>query len=419
MTWPRGRPDGNEVPSERPRPRRVATARAVCRTGSAPVPLAPVILRGSRFLSGYVAAAEAPVYGPLAVAIATKLRAVLPGLGVAILLAVVARFVHRLTGNAVSPTLVAIAVGVLWRNTIGVRDWAEPGLEVAARRLLRLGIALIGLRLTLLVLADVSLVAIPIVLTTVAVAIAAAIGIGRALGVDVTMRRLIAAGTAICGATAIIAVAPLLRARKADVGIALTCIVLFGSMAMMGYPWVAGAIFGPNARAAGMFFGASIHDTSQVVGAALIYAEYFKVPDAVAIAGLTKFLRTLGLLVLVPLAAWLGSRESAPPAGSTKSLGRTVMPAFVIGFIALVAFRTLGDAVAGGSPELQAQWTRGLAAGQVASEWLLLCGMAAVGLGVTFAHLREAGWRPVVVAFAAALLAGASTLVWCVMAVAR
>ena len=344
-------------------------------------------------------------------------RDVLPGLGVAIALAIVARFAHRATGNAISATLIAIVLGVLWRNTVGVGPWAEPGLELAGQRLLRVGIALIGLRLTLLVLADVSLVAIPVVLSSVAVALGAALGIGRALGVDTTMRRLLAAGTAICGATAIIAVAQLLRARKADVGIALTCIVLFGSMAMMGYPWIAGALFGANARAAGMFFGASIHDTSQVVGAALIYAEHFRTPDAVAIAGLTKFLRTLGLLVLVPAAAWLGARETAAAGEAPRDLRRKVLPAFVIGFVALVALRTAGDAMVGGSPELLAHWTQILTAGQVASEWLLLCGMAAVGLGVTFSHVREAGWRPVFVAFTAALLAGASALIWCRVAV--
>ena len=347
--------------------------------------------------------------------VATKLRAALPGLGVVVVLAVVARFVHRATGNAVSATLVAVVLGVLWRNTIGVGTWAAPGLDFAGQRLLRLGIALIGLRLTLLVLGEVSLVAIPIVLTCVAVAIGAALGIGRALGVDVTMRRLLAAGTAICGCTAIIAVAPLLRARKADVGIAMACVVLFGSIAMMSYPWIAAGLFGESVRAAGMFFGAAIHDTSQVVGAAMIYADYFDLPEAVAIAGLTKFLRTLGLLILVPIAAWLGARDEAPTGASRPALRRTVLPVFVMGFLALVLLRTIGDAVADGS----AAWTEVLDAGQVASEWLLLFGMAAVGLGITFAHLREAGWRPVATSFAAAVLAGASALVWCLAVIAR
>lgn len=336
-------------------------------------------------------------------------RDLIPGLIFAGALAAVARFVHHATGDAVSPTLVAVAAGVLWRNLFGVGAWAERGLEYAGQTVLRIGIALIGLRLTLMTLADVSAAAIPVVLGCVAVAVGSALGLGRLMGVDVVMRRLLSAGTAICGCTAIIASAPLLRAKKADVGIAMTCVVLFGSIAMVGYPWLAAALFGDDVRAAGMFFGASIHDTSQVIGAAMIYADQHAAPDAVAMAGLTKFLRTLGLLLLVPWAAWLARREEAP-AEDTGGLRRKAMPAFVIGFLALVVVRTAGDAVAGASAALSHAWEQALAAGQLASESLLLIGMAAVGLGVTFAHVREAGWRPVLLALVAALLAGATAL---------
>ena len=158
-----------------------------------------------------------------------------------------------------------------------------------------------------------------------------------------------------------------------------------------------------------MFFGSSIHDTSQVVGAAMIYAEQFTAPDTVAIAGLTKFLRTLGLLVLIPAAALLAARSEAAAAGSTeKPRGwyRKAVPLFVISFIGLVIVRTVGDGMAGDA----AQWKALLAYAQTASEWLLLIGMAAVGLGVTVSHLREAGWRPIVLAFVAAALTGACGL---------
>lgn len=330
----------------------------------------------------------------------------LPGLAFAVALAVAARLVYHATGDAVSPTLVAILAGVLWRNLIGIGAWAERGLEFAGQTLLRIGIALIGLRLTLMTLADVSIVAIPIVLACVAVAIGTALLLGRALGADLAMRRLLAAGTAICGCTAIIASAPLFHARKADVGIAMTCVVLFGSIAMMSYPWIASALFAGDLRAVGMFFGASIHDTSQVIGAAMIYSDQHAAPEVVALAGLTKFLRTLGLLLLVPLAAVIAAREHVPAEGTT-ALRRKAVPAFVIGFLALVVARTAGDAIAGETGALAHQWKQALAAGQFASEWLLLVGMAAVGLGVTFAHVREAGWRPVALAFVAALATGA------------
>ena len=272
--------------------------------------------------------------------------ALLPGLAFVVALAVAAKGVYFLTDAVVSAVLCSIGIGILWRNIVGVGAWAEAGVDFASKTLLRIGIALIGLRLTLMVLADVSVIAIPIVLACVAVALLAALGLGRLLGVPKGMRQLLAAGTAICGATAIISVAPLLRSKKADIGIALTCVVLFGSIAMMTYPWIAGALFGSAAVPAGMFFGSSIHDTSQVVGAAMIYAEQFAAPDTVAIAGLTKFLRTLGLLVLIPAAALLAARSEAAAAGLTeKPRGwyRKAVPLFVISFIGFVVVRTVGD----------------------------------------------------------------------------
>ena len=335
----------------------------------------------------------------------------IPGLAFAVVLAVLAKGVYFASHAAVSAVLCAIVLGVLWRNIAGVGAWAEPGLEFAGQTLLRIGIALIGLRLTLLVLADASIVAVPIVLACVTVALLTTLGLGRVFGVPAGMRHLLAVGTAICGCTAIIAVAPLLRSRKEDIGIALTCVVIFGSLAMMSYPWLAGAVFGTAAVPAGVFFGSSIHDTSQVVGAALIYADHFGAPDAVPIAGLTKFLRTLGLLVLVPVAAFWSARSDATQvAGKPPGLRRKAVPAFVIAFIGLVILRTAGDGVAAGSGELLQQWQGVLAIGQTASEWLLLCGMAAVGLGVTVSHLRDAGWRPPGLALVAALLTGACGL---------
>jgi uncharacterized integral membrane protein (TIGR00698 family) len=331
---------------------------------------------------------------------------VAPGLAFAIALAVAAKGVSLATGGELSAILAAILLGLLWRNVAGLGGWADAGVVFAGSTLLVTGIALIGLRLTLAVLADVSLVAVPIVIACIAVALIATMALGRIFGIAPGIRRLLAAGTAICGCTAIIAVAPLLRARQQDVGIAIACVVVFGSLAMVAYPWVAHAVFGTDVTAAGMFFGASIQDTSQVVGAALIYSEQFGAPDAVAVAGLTKFLRTFGLVVLVPVSAmWMLRREPRGEAAEPNALRRLALPWFVIAFIALVGVRTAGDAWFDGP-----RWQALLGYAQQASEMLLLCGMAAVGLGITFAHLRDAGWRPLAVAFLAASATGATAL---------
>ncbi|HKX99051.1 MAG TPA: putative sulfate exporter family transporter [Steroidobacteraceae bacterium] len=331
----------------------------------------------------------------------------MPGLALVIALAIGAKLVSLATGGQVSAILCAVLLGVLWRNLAGIGGWADPGIHFARYKLLRIGIALIGLRLTLALLAKVSLIAVPIVIACVAIALIAGVALGRLFGVSAGIQRLLAAGTAICGCTAIIAVAPIIKAREQDIGISIACVVLFGSVAMVGYPWIAHAVFGHDVAAAGLFFGASIQDTSQVVGAAMIYAQQFDAPDAVAVAGLTKFLRTFGLLVLVPVAAmWMARIEATGDSTHATGLRRSALPAFVIAFIVLVGVRTAGDAWLDGPG-----WQALLGYAQQASELLLLCGMAAVGLGITFAHLLEAGWRPLAVAFLAATATGATALV--------
>jgi uncharacterized integral membrane protein (TIGR00698 family) len=252
----------------------------------------------------------------------------------------------------------------------------------------------------------VSLVALPVVIACVSVALLATVALGRMLGVSPGIRRLLAAGTAICGCTAIIAIAPIVRARPQDVGISIACVVLFGSLAMVAYPWIAHAFFGADAAAAGMFFGASIQDTSQIVGASMIYAQQFGGEDTVAVAGLTKFIRTLGLLVVVPMAAvWMSRAEAKGDAVRPVGLRRGALPWFVIAFLVLVGVRSVGDVCVDGEA-----WRQFLDAAQKASELLFLCGMAAVGAGITFTHLREAGWRPIAVAFLAASVTGGTAL---------
>ncbi len=335
-----------------------------------------------------------------------NVRATLPGLAFVVALAVAAKGVSLASGGALSSILCAILLGVLWRNVAGIGGWADAGVGVAGNLLLRAGIALIGLRLTLAVLTGISLSALPVVVACIAVALLAAMAFGRLFGVGTGLQRLLAAGTAICGCTAIVALAPILRSRQQDVGIAIACVVLFGSLAMVAYPWIAHAYFGEDVGAAGMFFGASIQDTSQVVGAALIYAQQFGAPDAVAVAGLTKFMRTFGLLILVPVTAmWMARSQSRIDPETPASLRASAMPWFVIVFIAFVALRTAGDLWFDGPA-----WRALLQVANQLSEMLLLCGMAAVGLGITFTHLREAGWRPLAVAFLAAAATGVTAL---------
>jgi uncharacterized integral membrane protein (TIGR00698 family) len=300
--------------------------------------------------------------------------------------------------SPVSPVLCAVLLGVAWRNTIGLGAGFLPGLQWITNNLLRLGIALVGLRLSLNGLASVATMALPVVIACIATAIGVSVLVGRMLGLSKPLQLLMAAGTSVCGCTAICAMTPVVRARAVESGLAVTCVVVLGCTGMLLYPWLAHATFDDATHAAAVFLGTSIHDTSQVMGASLIYAQQFGASDAVPIAGFTKLLRNLSLLILIPLfAMWTGNSEGS----DTRAKRRQVLPAFLIAFVMLALARTGGDAVFDGS-ELANAWAQLVAVGIGASDIFLVCGMTAIGLSVSLSDLRGVGSKAL---FAALLVA--------------
>src|SRR5882724_6419097 len=246
-----------------------------------------------------------------------SLRRVVPGVLVAILLAVLAKSLADSVAQGaiglpkipLSPVLYAVLIGMLWRNTLGVPAWTSDGLNWAMHRLLRTGIALVGLRLTLAGASAIAVTALPVALGCLATALVAGIVISRLLAVPKRLGILLAIGTAVCGCTAVVAMSPVIRAKHAETAFAVTCVVLFGCVAMLLYPWVAGHFFGDSPVHAGVFLGTAIHDTSQVIGSALIYSQQVGAPDALSAASVAKLLRNLSIVVLIPAAAWLVRRE--------------------------------------------------------------------------------------------------------------
>jgi uncharacterized integral membrane protein (TIGR00698 family) len=350
-----------------------------------------------------------------------SLRQVLPGVAIAVLLAVLAKAVaYELAAGIagmpqlpISPVMCAVVLGMLWRNTIGVPRWATEGLEWVMRGLLRTGIALVGLRLTLGGATAIAVTALPIVVVCFCVALLGAAAISRVLSVPVRLAALLAVGTAVCGCTAVIAVAPAIRARNEETAFAITCVVLFGCIAMLTYPWLAAHFFTATPIYAGVFLGTAIHDTTQVIGAALIYSQQHAAPAALAAASVAKLLRNLSIIFLVPAAAWLSRANpqlgNANPVVSDRAASIQLVPLFVLGFVFCVILRTVGDALTHGAG-MATNWNALMTTGQSASELFLICGMTAVGLSVSFTQMWRIGWRPLASGFLVAILVGACSL---------
>ncbi|MBE3637968.1 YeiH family protein [Mangrovicoccus algicola] len=301
------------------------------------------------------------------------LRPLLPGLGLAAAIALTAIAVQRLSGiAALSPLMAAMVIGMGLRNSTGIPRTMAPGIGFALKRLLRLAIVLLGFQLTLAQIGEIGLRGAAVVVLSLGATLVFTKAMGRVLGVEPRLAELIAAGSSICGASAVIACNTVTRGRDEDVAYAIACVTVFGSLSMMLFPLLAGPL-GLSPQDYGLWAGATIHEVAQVVGAA------FSGGEAAGHAGtIAKLSRVILLAPVILSLGMMARRRAGAEPGATVPV-----PWFVLGFAAVVAANSLIPLPAG----LQAP---------VASltTFLLAMALAAMGLETDIAKLRREGLRP-------------------------
>lgn len=303
-----------------------------------------------------------------------KLRAILPGLLLAMSIAGVAFALRLIPGVGIlSPLIISIFIGTVIHNAIGTPSAAVLGIKFSLRRILRLAIILLGLQLTVSQLIEVGVVGIAIIVATVVTTVLCTKWFGNVLGVDRKLAQLIAVGTSICGASAVIAANTVTDATDEDVTYAVACVTLFGSIAMFVYPLLFAAL-SLSQQHFGLWAGSSIHEVAQVVAAA-----YQGGATAGEFATISKLSR---VMMLAPVIIVLGliARQRA-----TKSAGdRGVpLPWFVGGFIALVVVNSIISVPPAAKADIA-----------VLTTFLLSVALAAMGLETDLRKLRLKGPRP-------------------------
>lgn len=299
-----------------------------------------------------------------------------PGIALALGLAVVAMAAHALPGLArVSPMILAIGLGVGFANLFGLPAAARPGVAAVMRRLLRLAIVLLGLQITPARLAEVGLRGFLVVALCLVATFVFTVALGRRLGVKRELAELIAAGTSICGASAVVAANTVSRAEEADVATAIATVTLYGTLSMVLLPLAAAAL-GLDAHAWGLWAGASIHEIAQVVAAAFQGG-----PEAGEFGTVAKLAR---VAMLAPVVLGLGVLVRRRSGGEGAS-ARAPFPWFVVGFLALVAL--------GGLVEPPRAMLDGVA---LLTTFLLTVALGAMGLVTDVRRLVAEGVRPLV-----------------------
>ncbi|MBO9523419.1 MAG: putative sulfate exporter family transporter [Nocardioidaceae bacterium] len=310
-----------------------------------------------------------------------------PGIGVALAGAVLASLAHRLLPGLGVLTW-AVLLGVAAANLGLVPAGAEPGLRLATRRLLRVGIVLLGLSLSLDSIAGLGAPVIGLVAGTLLLTLTVTIWLGRRLGVGRARSLLIATGFAICGASAIAAMETKADGDEEDVTVAIAMVTLFGSVAMVLLPLLQRPL-GLSDTAYGAWAGASVQEIGQVVAAAG--------PAGAAAVGVAVVVKLTRVLLLAPVVAAVGALENR---GSGEGRVATV-PLFVLGFLACVVLRSTGLVP---DPVLAVA-----AQGQTLALGAALVGM---GAGVRVVSLVRGCGPSLLLAGLATLVIGGASLAW-------
>ncbi len=293
----------------------------------------------------------------------------LPGLSIAAMIAVTAQFLSEHYGAPVM--LMAILLGISL-HFLSEEGRTVPGVNFAARAVLRLGVALLGLRISLGMFLSLGAELLWLIVAAVAATIGFGLILGRLFGQGKAFGMLTGGAVAICGASAALAIAAVLPRREGgerELVFTVVGVTVLSTVAMILYPILA-QMLGLDPRETGVFLGATIHDVAQVVGAG------FSVSDETGeVATLVKLIRVTMLApVVLLLALVLRAR------GTSADARPPLVPGFVLGFLFLGALN---------SAQLVPAWALDVA--QTVSRWALLTAIAAVGMKTSIPRLLQVG----------------------------
>ncbi|MGO3828728.1 MAG: YeiH family protein [Microbacterium gubbeenense] len=309
-------------------------------------------------------------------------------LGIAGVATVIGRFVP-LVGSAIPAVILGVVIALVRRPSGRI----APGVTYSGKFVLQCAVVLLGSQLSLTSIVTVGAESLPVMLVSLGVCLIGAWLIGRAMRIERDITTLIGVGTGICGASAIAAVSPIIKARNADISYAISTVFLFNILAVMIFPFVGHAL-GMTPHAFGLFAGTAVNDTSSVVAAASVFSA-----SALGFAVVVKLVRTLMIIPISVTLAVVEARRSGR--GERMSLARilTLVPWFLIGFVLVACVASTGVITP--------------AATSVISEisvFLVATALAGIGLSTDLAAIRAAGLRPLALGGILSLLVAMSTL---------
>jgi uncharacterized membrane protein YadS len=344
--------------------------------------------------------------------------------------------------NIPSTTTTAVASAAsTWRQQLSLHllpspSMIRPGVQFSTKTILQAGIVAVAAKLSFVELITMGSSGLPVVLASVGAGLTLIPMYGNWAGLPKEMSLLLTAGTSICGVTAITALAPAIQASHRDIAVAVANTVALGTMGMLLYPYIFHS-WCSTPEQVGMCLGVAIHDTSQVLGAAMSYKETFDDEMALKVAAITKLTRNLGLAIAIPgltyahaMTQQLQNQDQQqqqqqaesptptplPSTSTTSTMSglntfQKYIPPFLIAFVGMSCLRSTGDLLLGTTTSTISSGINDLETfqqvmnfiGNDVSKYALGTAMAGVGLSTSISSLQGVGWKPFAVGAAGAL----------------
>lgn len=297
----------------------------------------------------------------------------LPGFALSLGLAVIAYYLGKLVPIIGGPVF-GILLGLAISSFYALPKVLKPGLQFSSKQVLQGAIILMGFGMSLSQVLQTGSESLAVMLSTLAVCLVGAWLLGRALGVSSNLTVLVGAGTGICGASAIAAVAPVVKAEEREVAYAISTVFAFNVVAVVLFPAL-GHLLGFSQKAFGLWAGTAINDTSSVVAASFAYGA-----DAGAYATIVKMARAS---MIIPITLGLAAFKTFTSEVKTQVKWTKLVPWFIVYFLVASMIRSAGLV-----PALGVKWL------PEAGKFLIIVALAAVGLGSDIKSIARTGWRP-------------------------
>lgn len=297
----------------------------------------------------------------------------------------------------ISPLIIGIILGMLYANTLRQHlpeEWV-PGIKFCSKTILRLAIIFYGFRLTLTDVVAAGWAAVVIDLIIVTSVVFLGIGVGKLLKLDRDTTILTASGSAICGAAAVLGTEPVLKADSSKTVVAVSTVVIFGTLSMFIYPWLYRiGVFDLPADQMGLYTGSTLHEVAHVAGAGATMSVAEGSVEIANIATITKMIR---VILLAPFLIILGA---CLPSGKAKGEGgkkKITIPWFAIWFMVVIGINTLLHYWAG-QAGFQEQYASILKGVEGVDNFGLTMAMTALGCDAGIDKFRQAGAKPFILA---------------------